>query len=86
MSKQLESDDPYTLVGVVVPETAGHDSTAEMARTFVEEFALMGYSPGLILRLFKRPFYLGAHMIYRQRGEEFVRSIIAETLIVREGK
>jgi hypothetical protein len=80
MAKQLEQDDPFEMVGVIVPTAPGHDATAEMARAFVEEFALLGFTEERLLRLFKNPFYAGAHAIYRQRGEEFVRQIIDQVL------
>lgn len=80
MVKRFESDDPFLMVGVVVPTAPDQDSTAEMARAFVEEFALMGYRADRLLRLFKNPLYMGAHLIYRQRGEEFVRQIIDQVL------
>jgi len=83
MAKEFESDDPWEIVGVVVPTAPGEDATGEMARALVEEFALMGYSPERLLRLFETPFYAGAHAIYRARGEAFVRQTIDKVL--REG-
>ncbi len=83
MAKEFESDDPWELVGVLVPTAPGEDATGEMARALVEEFALMGYSPERLLRLFETPFYAGAHAIYRARGEAFVRQTIDKVL--REG-
>jgi len=87
MGKQLESDDPFEMVRVLVPTGPDEDATGEMARSFAEEFALMGFTAERILRLFRNPFYAGAHIIYRQRGEEFVRQIISQVLNPpREGK
>ncbi|MDP2662422.1 MAG: hypothetical protein Q8R28_17015 [Dehalococcoidia bacterium] len=83
MAKEFESDDPWEIVGVVVPTAPGEDATGEMARALVEEFALMGYSPERLLRLFETPFYAGAHAIYRARGEAFVRQTI--DAVLREG-
>jgi hypothetical protein len=51
-----------------------------MARCFIEEFALMGWSTDRILRLFRNPFYAGANIVYRQRGEGYVKALIAQTL------
>lgn len=76
MTKELEQEDPYEMVAIAV--STGEDTTGEMARTFVEEFALMGFPPQRVMQLFKNPFYAGAHMVYEQRGEEFVRGLIAE--------
>jgi len=36
----------------------------------------MGWSGDRILRLFRSPFYRGAHHILRVKGEEFVRQLI----------
>ena len=80
MAKEFESDDPWEIVGVVVPTAPDEDATGEMARALVEEFALMGYSPERLLRLFETPFYAGAHAIYRARGEAFVRQTIDAVL------
>ncbi len=80
MMKQMESDDPFEMVGVVVPTAPGEDVTALMARSFVEEFALMGCTAEQILRVFKNRFYVGAHAVYEQRGEGFIRDIIGQVL------
>ncbi|MFQ5880542.1 MAG: hypothetical protein ACE5IZ_10270 [Dehalococcoidia bacterium] len=80
MSKEFASDDPLEMVGVFVPAAPDEDATAEMARAFVEEFALMGYTGEHILRLFKNPFYASAHRICQQRGEAFVLDIIGQIL------
>jgi hypothetical protein len=76
MAKQLQPEDPFEMVAVGLPTT--EDRTDEMARTFVEEFALMGLTAERIMRLFEHPFYAGAHMVYQSRGEEFVRGLIDE--------
>jgi len=80
MAKRFESDDPLEMVGVFLPTAPEVDATGEMARTFVEEFALMGFPAQRILRLFQNPFYAGAHLIYRQRGEDYVRAVIGRVL------
>ncbi len=74
--KRLEDDDPFEPVFVALPAIDGTDPMTTMGRVFVEEFAGMGWSPALILRLFKDPFYQGPHMIYRARGEAAVQVLI----------
>jgi hypothetical protein len=74
--KELEEDDPYELVAVQVPGPPGYDGPAEMARVFIEEFALMGWPPERILRLFRSRAFAGAHAVYEERGEAFVRALI----------
>lgn len=69
-------DDPMELVGVEVP--AEEDTVDEMARCFVEEFVRLGYPDKVILHLFKSPFFAGSHLIYRRKGEGYVRALIEE--------
>ena len=68
--------DPNILVGVVLP--ADRDAVREMAYVFAEEFARMGFDEQQLLRLFKNPFYAGAHQAYCALGEEAIRRIISE--------
>ena len=68
--------DPNILVGVVLP--ADQDAVREMAYVLAEEFARMGFDEGRLLRLFKNPFYAGAHQAYCVLGEDAARSIIEE--------
>ena len=71
-----ESTDPQELVGVVLPGEAG--DTREMAYTFAEEFARMGYEAPQILRMFQNPYYAGAHGAYRSLGHATTAAIIDE--------
>ncbi len=73
-----DPSDPNILVGVSLP--AGEGAVGEMAYVFAEEFARMGFDEQQLLRLFKDPFYAGAHQAYQTLGEEEVRSIIEECL------
>ena len=84
MTKGFERDDPFQAVAVGI--ASGEDTNEEMARTFIEEFALMGMSEGRILRFFRSPFYAGPHMVYQERGEDFIRALIAEIFgVVKDG-
>lgn len=85
MQKDFESKDPMEMVAVAVPATPGQDAAAGMTRTFVEEFMLLGYTPERILRLFKNPVYAGVYMVYHDRGEAFVREIIAQVTSAAKG-
>ena len=76
--KPPEAEDPYALVATILPSPADYDVQGEMARCFIEEFALMGWTAQRILRIFKNPFYQGPYAIYQTRGEEFVRDIIRQ--------
>lgn len=75
-AKPFEPDDPLALVGVAVPTDA--DALDEMARCLVEEYLREGWEEGRLLALFRDPFYRTPHMIYRARGEEYVRQLIEQ--------
>jgi len=75
-AKAFEPDDPMVLVGVVVD--AGADAADEMARCLVEEYLRAGWDEARLLALFRNPFYQTLHGIYRARGEEAIRTLIAE--------
>ena len=72
--------DPTVLVGVALPAEA--DATRDMAWVFAEEFARMGFEAPRILRLFRSPFYAGAHEALRMLGEPEVVAIVDECVSV----
>ena len=74
--KDFDLEDPLELVGVTLP--ADEETLDEMARCFMEEFIRMGYSDEAILNLFRRPFYAGAHRLYRLKGEAHLRSLLQQ--------
>ena len=73
-----EPDDPHELVGVSAP--GNRESMCEMAATFAEEFAALGYDERHLLNLFQQPFYAGAHRAYIVLGEVEIRRIVRESL------
>lgn len=75
---EFDFEDPMEFVGVSLQTE--EDTMTPMAECFIEEFMLMGYNHKQILALFKNRFYAGPHMVFEQRGEEFVRQLIAGTL------
>jgi hypothetical protein len=77
-AKGFESDDPYELVGVRYPVPPGVDADRELARCFVEEFALMGWPRRRVRGLFDLPRYEGAHDVLRRRGPALIDEIVAE--------
>jgi hypothetical protein len=81
--KELEDDDPYELVAVSVTGPPGYDGPAAMARVFIEEFALMGWPPARIMRLFKSPKFAGTNSVYEERGEAYVQGLIDEVFAGR---
>lgn len=76
MVKRYEPDDPMELVGVAL--SADGDALDEMARCIIEEYVREGWDEARLLALFRNPFYRAPHMIYRERGEECVKRVIAE--------
>ena len=75
--KMAEPTDPYVATAVALP-TLGYDGLAAMARTFVEEFALMGWPRERVLRMFTIPRYVAAHAVYVTRGPAFVEALVDE--------
>ncbi|MFQ5947676.1 MAG: hypothetical protein ACE5KX_02285 [Acidimicrobiia bacterium] len=78
MEKGFEADDPFELVGVRYPLESGTDEDREVARCFIEEYALMGWSAERIRRLFTSPRYTGPYSIRHRQGDEFIDGLIAE--------
>ena len=76
--KQFEQEDPFEMVGVVLPEQMDDAALTEMACCFVEELARMGYGREKLMRVFRDPFYKGPHAVYRSKGEEFVRALVEQ--------
>ena len=75
-----DASDPQELIGVVLPSDA--DSRREMACAVAEEFARMGHDGRGIMRLFRNPFYAGAHGAYRALGHDAIAAIIEEAAAV----
>jgi hypothetical protein len=72
----LHEEDPYELVGMVMPGEAGQ--LEAMAEALVEEFVMLGWNEKRLMTLFVNPFYLATHRIYLQKGETYVRELIQE--------
>jgi hypothetical protein len=74
------AEDPLEIVGVVLDRPIDLEGLDGMARTFVEEYALMGWPPKRILGMFQQPFYGGAHDAYEALGEPRIVELIEQTL------
>jgi hypothetical protein len=77
--KAFEPGDPIEPVAVAL-STPGFDGVAAMGRTFVEEFAMMGWSRARILRMFATPRYAGANAVWRALGSNAVEALVDEVL------
>ena len=73
-----DPQDPMMLMGVGLP--ADRATQVEMAYTFAEEYARLGYSESQVMGLFREPFYSGANDLFRELGEREVAKIVHETL------
>jgi hypothetical protein len=82
--KVPEPEDPLQIVGVVLDRPMDAAEIESMARTFVEEYALMGWGPRRILSLFRHPHFAGAHEAYRVLGEARIVSIVSEVAGAQE--
>ncbi len=78
--KQTEKDDPMELVGVSLP--ADEEATREMAYTFAEEFAQLGYGEERLLKLFRSPSYAAAHQAWLALGDNQILRIVKECVAV----
>ena len=76
--KELETDDPYELIGMRFPMEPGVDGEELQSRCFIEEYALMGMPQFKVMHMFKSEFFAGTHAILVSRGEPFVERIIEE--------
>jgi hypothetical protein len=74
---EFDLEDPLELNGVAF--LTEQDTSAEMAECFAEEFMRMGCNHKQVLALFRNPHYVGPNMVLANKGEPFVRDIIAET-------
>ena len=82
--KSAEPTDPYIATAVAMPPP-GYDGVAVMARTFIEEFARLGWPRDRIARMFRIPRYEAANAVYRARGPEYVETLIDDVLGPRPG-
>ena len=76
-AKQAEPTDPFIATAVSLA-TPGHDGVKAMGRTFVEEFAMLGWSRERVARMFTVRQYAGGAAVMPARGEAGVMALIAE--------
>ena len=78
-----DPEDPNVLVGVALP--ADRAAIREMAYTFAEGFAGLGFDERKLMALFRQPFYAGAHQALQALGEPEIERIVRESLRVWGG-
>lgn len=79
MKKEFESEDPMEIIGVELPHQS-KEQLHDMALCFAEEFIRDGWDQEKIFQMFKTPFYQGPHLVWKQKGDDFVKSVIQEAL------
>ena len=71
---EFDHEDPMSLVGVELPATGDEDEA--FTRGVIEEYALLGYSPEMILGLFRAPMFQATYRVYESRGEAWVVAML----------
>jgi hypothetical protein len=77
--KEYESDDPVELIGVQLPRQS-EEQLRDMALCFAEEFVREGWDEARLFKMFHNPLYQGPYMAWKQKGDDFVNSVIKEAI------
>ena len=77
--KEFDPEDPIEMIGIELPNQSEAE-LRDMALWFAEEFAREGWSKERLLKMFKDPFYQGPYLAWKQKGDEFVLSVIDEAI------
>ena len=77
--KEYEADDPMEMIGIQFPHQSEKE-LRDMALCFAEEFVREGLDQEKLLKMFKNPFYQGPYMVWEQKGDVFVQSVIDEAI------
>ena len=72
----LAEEDPFEMVGMILPGEPGQ--LEAMAEVLVEEYVLQGWDEKRLMKLFTNTFFLATHRIYKEKGEAYVRALIAD--------
>ncbi len=75
--EEFDPEDPMEMVAVELPGQS-EEQLREMALCFAEEFIRDGWSEEKLFAMFQNPFYQGPYLVWQQKGDEFVRSVIQE--------
>ena len=77
--KESEPDDPIEMIGVELPKQT-EEQLRDMALCFAEEFVKEDWSEEKLLKMFRNPFYQGPYGAWKQKGDEYIRLVIAEAI------
>ena len=81
--KGFEHDDPMELVGHTYPVQSQVEHDRAAAQTFIEEYALMGWSASRVRGLFDSAEYTACFDIKRRQGGVFIDGLIATVFGVK---
>ncbi len=77
--KEYEEDDPVEMIGIQLPNQS-EKQLHDMALCFAEEFVREGWDKEQLLKMFQNPLYQGPHLAWKQKGDDFVKSVIDEAI------
>ncbi|MBI1976544.1 MAG: hypothetical protein HYS56_03445 [Candidatus Omnitrophica bacterium] len=76
---EFDPEDPMEMVGVELPGQS-EEQLREMALCFAEEFIRSGWDQEKLFQMFRAPFYQGPYLVWKQKGDEFVRGVIQDAM------
>ena len=77
--KPVDMEDPFDASLMRVPFDDPEEGLLLAARCYVEEYITMGYTDSMLFQMFRKPFYMGLHPVYKIKGAEFVSKFIEES-------
>ena len=77
--KESEADDPIEMIGIQLSNQT-EEQLRDMALCFAEEFVREGWDEEKLMKMFKSPFYQGPYMVWKQKGDEYVKSVIDDAV------
>ncbi len=76
--KPVDIEDPFNPEAMRVPFDSPEEGHLEAARCYVEEYITMGYTDSMLFQMFRKPFYMGLHPVYKMKGPDYVHDFIGE--------
>ena len=76
---EFDPEDPLEMIGVELPGQS-EERLRDMALCFAEEFIRDGWGEERLFGMFRTPFYQGPYLVWKQKGDEFVRGVIGDAM------
>ena len=67
------------MIGMQLPNQT-EEQLRDMALCFAEEFVREGWSEERLMKMFKNPFYQGPYLVWQQKGDDYVQSVIDDAV------